>query len=461
MDINYNSSEYTRGMADAIKALKEIIAQRKTEDNPFDDPFNNPLDNEKGKQGSQGGQEDQRGSKGGQEGQESQGDSKGSQEGQGGQEGQGDSKGNQEGDKKLTNPEDVVDEVMGKSKNPGKQKKGQKGPQGQDATQGQDGPEGPKGPEGKEGHKDSEDKSDREDPYKGWGNVEIGKIVPTKAEIDDAEEKSSEAIENAIADAKGNPHQNPFLKEFFDRIRGCSETIKGLALNNEFNSGTADWISRVNKSINSFVTQKIHAKKNSARKRTFARMARRPAVSDSAFIVKGSKPNPNLISIGVSFYIDISGSMGFVPGRMENACAAAIAFSESIQEEFKAGIKVADEVFQYWAFNDEMFPSDYNSVRTGLRAGGDNMELSEMVRLMADHATKNQYGLNGNADINIIITDGEYGTGGDKLINLLNENKNMKFIFIACEPNREIFDISKQCPNLEYYQTDKAFNFGE
>lgn len=216
--------------------------------------------------------------------------------------------------------------------------------------------------------------------------------------------------------------------------------------------GRSKWDIDFKTIVDAFIKNKI-ARKKREMEDTYSRPNRRSGyVKYGEPIRKGSKPKEDKLNISMTFYIDKSGSMA--GEDLENAVTLAYGLSDAVEKKHKHEKKVIDKFdFKFFTFNENIQKINKNQK---VYSTGGNMSFEELL----DVIKKNSI----NDMINVIITDAGFPVNVSKTVKFVEEMNGL-FVFVTNMNQNEgsYKEVEKQAPkhNFKYILADRHFDLHE
>ena len=236
---------------------------------------------------------------------------------------------------------------------------------------------------------------DRDDDSKRPGN-EIAEIKAYAQKLGEMSTEEAEKIIKQYAQTTDN-----MLKDYVKKCSSAEKNQKGVIVQTKFEKTQYSWAHQFSDIIKNTVRQRV-----SKRAKDFEETYRRPnrrqgIVHDNDIIKKGQIPVKDRLTISIAFYVDCSGSMGYVGGNrteqnVKNIFKFIYELSDVIMKKYHKNPIVEGCVFDTYAFNEEIKKIKRPNAPT---TNGGTMDLNRLMNNI------NQ--LTPNHMINVIITDAE------------------------------------------------------
>ena len=249
------------------------------------------------------------------------------------------------------------------------------------------------------------------------------------------------------AEAQIEKYKNKISGDFGKFIEKCRASVQlkesGLAVNVQ--KGGNGWNSKLNKTLNVFVKQRIQDKKKRF-KSSYSRVKR-----GSGFVKFGQPLQPGkvrikeMLTISIAIYIDISGSMA---GCIDDVFKATYIICDAIKKNYGRDQVVEDITFKIYGFDTNVYPIRYGQKSS---VGGGTMPFDELFEYIHRN-TQNEL-------INIIITDAEQDAKQEVIEKILDESDGL-FVFITNgrqETVRQISESQKYKLKLTYITASAQF----
>ncbi len=221
--------------------------------------------------------------------------------------------------------------------------------------------------------------------------------------------------------------------------------------------GKEGWYPTFKRQVNKYFKNIVHKFKYDY-EQTYERPHRGSgAFVPGQFIKKGEKLKENKISLTMSIYVDTSGSMGSLSSkdsRVTHAWDCAFEIGEMIEKQYRTERVVDKTECDYYSISSHVKKIEG---RKPWSEGMNTLDLEEYVRYIHEHSL---------ADfLNVIITDGEFGTiGVNEIIKILDEANGL-FILISNNGRDEhsYNEIEKRVKkkNFLFIKADPNFSLDE
>lgn len=273
-----------------------------------------------------------------------------------------------------------------------------------------------------------------------WGDDEVS-YDPN--DIDDAElDKIKEEIEKIK-----EKYKDKITGSLGDFVKKCKSSAKcdnaGLAVNTS-GRGTTTWNKTLYSNISSFIkTKTIRLRREF--ERTYAKPKSGKLYKFGEPLERGKRRKNNSVEIGISYYVDISGSMY---GCINDVWKALYAVTSEVTKRFKSEKLIKKLNHHIFAFNTKIYPIDYGD---RMSANGGNVDLEE---LMDEMKRENP----ADTMINIILTDAQWPINKTEVIKFV-EDSGALFIFITNQHTPEIKKLSESLrTQIKYIEADESFS---
>ena len=273
-----------------------------------------------------------------------------------------------------------------------------------------------------------------------WGD---GEVSYDPNDIDKAElDKIKEEIEKIR-----EKYKDKITGSLGDFVKKCKSSAKcdnaGLAVNTS-GRGTTTWNKTLYSNISSFIkTKTIRLRREF--ERTYAKPKSGKLYKFGEPLERGKRRKNNSVEIGISYYVDISGSMY---GCIDEVWNALYAVTAEVTKRFKSEKLIKKLNHHIFAFNTTIYPITYGDK---MRADGGNVDLEE---LMDEMKRKNP----ADTMINIILTDAQWPINKTEVIKFV-EDSGALFIFITNQHTPEIKKLSETLrTQIKYIEADESFS---
>ena len=273
-----------------------------------------------------------------------------------------------------------------------------------------------------------------------WGD---GEVSYDPNDIDKAElDKIKEEIEKIR-----EKYKDKITGSLGDFVKKCKSSAKcdnaGLAVNTS-GRGTTTWNKTLYSNISSFIkTKTIRLRREF--ERTFTKPKSGKLYKFGEPLERGKRRKNNSVEIGISYYVDISGSMY---GCIDEVWNALYAVTAEVTKRFKSEKLIKKLNHHIFAFNTTIYPITYGDK---MRADGGNVDLEE---LMDEMKRKNP----ADTMINIILTDAQWPINKTEVIKFV-EDSGALFIFITNQHTPEIKKLAETLrTQIKYIEADESFS---
>ena len=273
-----------------------------------------------------------------------------------------------------------------------------------------------------------------------WGDDEVS------YDPNDIDEVEFDKIKEEIEKIK-EKYKDKITGSLGDFVKKCKSSAKcdnaGLAVNTS-GRGTTTWNKTLYSNISSFIkTKTIRLRREF--ERTFTKPKSGKLYKFGEPLERGKRRKNNSVEIGISYYVDISGSMY---GCIDEVWNALYAVTAEVTKRFKSEKLIKKLNHHIFAFNTTIYPITYGDK---MRANGGNVDLEE---LMDEMKRKNP----ADTMINIILTDAQWPINKTEVIKFV-EDSGALFIFITNQHTPEIKKLSETLrTQIKYIEADESFS---
>lgn len=258
------------------------------------------------------------------------------------------------------------------------------------------------------GTQSSNDRSYGEREIDPMGN---GKFAGYKELADYYDSEPDQPLDDLIKKAK-NTMTGP-LGEFIEKIKKIPAQVKSKKFGIDIfatKGSHTNYNDLMFKNIKNILSNRIQSLQKKY-KDTYSRVNRRTPHAEGGIIRKGRKLNMDKVTLTITFYVDISGSMTSetVKKIFENLYNNASPIIETYKKTFGHIIENID--FKYYSFNEKISPVLNKTIPY---SSGGNVELSEIIKYIHKYTETSL--------INVIITDAGFEINNANIIKEFKDN---------------------------------------